>query len=156
MLEINREHRSPHHKARPAKPTLVVIHASAGKSDAGDLSWIVAKESGISYHYLVGRDGEVYELVSPGRIAYHAGVSEWGGVKHCNTYSIGVSWSNRHDGSELLTGAQLKAMRGLLDHLAVKYPTIKEAVTHRDVAPTRKSDPEKIPNFHKADWCGPL
>jgi N-acetylmuramoyl-L-alanine amidase len=155
-MEINREHRSPHHKARPKPPTLVVIHASAGKSDAGDVSWIVNPKSGISYHYLVGRDGEVYELVSPDRIAYHAGVSEWKGVKHCNTYSIGVSWSNRHDGAEPLTGAQLKAMRELLDFLKAKHPTLKEAVTHKDVAPTRKSDPERIPNFHKADWCGAL
>jgi len=155
-MELNREYRSPHHKARPAKPTLVVMHASAGKSDAGDLSWIVSPQSKVSYHYLVGRDGEVYELVSPDRIAYHAGLSEWNGVKHCNTYSVGVSWANRNDGSEPLTGAQLKGMRELLDWLAVKYPTLKEVVTHKDVAPTRKSDPEKVPNFYKPDWCGPL
>lgn len=155
-MELNREHRSPHHKARATKPTLIVMHASAGKSDAGDLSWIVSPQSKVSYHYLVGRDGEVYELVSPDRIAYHAGVSEWRGVKHCNAYSVGVSWANRNDAAEPLTGAQLKSMRELLDWLAVKYPSIKEVVTHKDVAPTRKSDPEKVPNFHKPDWCGPL
>lgn len=155
-LKINFEHRSPHHKARTRKPTLVVIHASAGKSDAGDISWIVSPQSKVSYHYLVGRDGEVYELVSPERVAYHAGVSEWKGEKHCNSYSIGVAWANRNDGAESLTGAQLKSMRELLDWLSVKHPTLKESVTHKDVAPNRKSDPEQAPNFYKPDWCGPL
>lgn len=155
-MEIDREHRSPNFKARTQKPTLIVLHASAGKSDAGDLDWICRKESGVSYHYLVGRDGTVYELVDPAKHqAWHAGVSEWKGVKHCNGYSIGASWANRHDG-EPLTGAQLKAMRELLDHLAAKHPTVVEVVTHKDVAPGRKSDPELVPNFHKPDWCGPL
>lgn len=153
-MEINREHRSPHHKARPAKPTLIVLHASAGKSDMGDVSWICSPKSGVSYHYLVGRDGEIYELVSPDRIAYHAGVSEWKGVKHCNAYSIGVSWSNRHDQTEFLTAAQLKGMRDLIDHLAAKYPTITEVVTHAMVAPVRKTDPDHCPNYHAPDWVG--
>lgn len=155
-MQINREYRSPHHKSRTGKPTLVVMHSSAGRSDKGDLSWIVSPVSKVSYHYLIGRDGEVYELVSPDRIAYHAGVSEWKGAKSCNRYSIGVSWSNRNDGVEALTGGQLKAMRELLDWLKAKYPTLTEVVTHKDVAPNRKSDPEQAPNFHKADWCGTL
>ena len=155
-MEINREHRSPHHKARTAKPTLIVLHASAGKSDAGDVSWMCSPKSGVSYHYLVGRDGEVYELVPPERIAYHAGVSEWKGVKHCNAYSIGVSWANRHDQSEFLTAAQIKAMRELIDWLAAKYPTLTEVVTHAMVAPGRKTDPDHCPNYHAPDWVGPL
>ncbi len=153
-MAINREHRSPHHKARTQKPTIIVLHASAGKSDAGDLSWIVSPKSGVSYHYLVGRDGEVYELVSPDRIAYHAGVSEWKGVKHCNAYSIGVAWANRHDRVEPLTAAQLTAMRDLLNHLCERYPSIGEIVTHAQVAPGRKRDPLDIPNYFGPDWEG--
>lgn len=157
-MEIERERRSPNHKARPAgvKPSLVVLHASAGKSDAGDLSWICSPQSKVSYHYLIGRDGTVYELVRPERIAYHAGESEWKGRKFCNQYSIGVSWCNRHDGVETLTGKQVAAMRELLDHLAAQFPSVTEVVTHKDIAPTRKSDPERIPNFHKPDWCGAI
>ncbi len=155
-MEIDREHRSPNHKARTQKPTLIVIHASAGRSDMGDVSWICSPQSGVSYHYLVGRDGTVYELVGPSRQAWHAGKSEWRGVPHCNAYSIGVAWSNRHDGVEPLTGAQLKAMRELLDWLAEQYPTLTEVVTHADVSPGRKTDPEGCPTFYKPDWCGPL
>lgn len=157
-MEINREHRSPNNKPRPSgvKPTLICLHASAGKSDAGDLSWICSPKSGVSYHYLVGRDGEVYELVDPKFQAYHAGESEWKGKKFVNQFSIGVAWANRHDNTEFLTGAQLKAMRELIDWLATKYPSLTEVVTHKDVAPKRKLDPEHIPNYHGPDWVGQL
>ena len=157
-MEIERESRSPNQKARPAgvKPSLVVLHASAGKSDAGDLSWMCNAASKVSYHYLIGRDGTVYELVPPERMAYHAGESEWKGRKFCNQYSIGVAWCNRHDASEPLTAAQVRAGRALLDWLAVKHPTLTEVVTHKDVAPRRKSDPHLTPNFHAPDWCGVL
>jgi N-acetylmuramoyl-L-alanine amidase len=152
-MEIDREHRSPNHKARPAgvTPSHIVLHASAGKSDVGDLDWICRKESGVSYHYLVGRDGSIYELVSPKMQAWHAGVSEWKGRKYVNQFSIGCAWANRHDGVEMLTGAQLKAMRELLDHLADTHGAL-EVVTHADVSPGRKTDPLKTPNFYPGDW----
>lgn len=157
-MEIERERRSPNQKARPAgvKPTLIVLHASAGKSDAGDLSWICSPASKVSYHYLIGRDGTVYELVPPERMAWHAGESEWKGRKFCNQFSIGVAWANRHDGTEPLTAAQLRAMRELLNHVAVAYPSVTEVVTHQMIAPTRKDDPTKIPNWYAGDWVGAI
>lgn len=153
-MEIDREHRSPNHKPRQSgvKPTLIVVHASAGKSDAGDLSWMEKRESGVSYHYLVGRDGTVYELVDPKEQAWHAGQSEWKGRKYCNAYSIGVAWSNRHDGAEPLTAAQLRSMRDLIDWLVERYPSVTEVVTHAMVSPGRKTDPDKCPNFYAPDW----
>lgn len=157
-MECNREHRSPNKKPRPTNvlPTLIILHSSAGKSDAGDLSWICNPASKVSYHYLVGRDGEVYELVSPKLQAWHAGVSEWKGRTFCNGYSIGVAWSNRNDSTEFLTGGQLQAMRALIDHLADEFPSLTEVVTHQDVAPGRKNDPHAAPNFYAPDWVGPL
>lgn len=157
-MEIERERRSPNFKVRQSgvKPTLIVLHASAGKSDAGDLSWICSPASKVSYHYLVGRGGTVYELVDPKHQAWHAGASEWKGRKFCNQYSIGVAWANRHDGTEPLTAAQLRAMRDLLNHLAVAYPSVTEVVTHQMIAPTRKDDPTKIPNWYAGDWVGAI
>lgn len=155
-MESNREFRSPHHKPRPAgvKPSLIVLHATAGKSDKGDLAWLCDVKSKVSYHYLVGRDGEVYEVVDPKAQAWHAGVSEWKGRKFCNQYSIGVAWSNRHDQTEPLTGAQIRAMRELLNWLCERYPSITEIVTHAMVSPGRKDDPERCPNWFALDWVG--
>jgi N-acetylmuramoyl-L-alanine amidase len=153
-VEIERERRSPNKKARPANTpvTLIVLHASAGKSDAGDLSWICAPQSKVSYHYLVTRDGAVHELVDPKEQAWHAGVSEWQGRKFCNQYSIGVAWSNRHDGTEPLTAGQVRAMRALLQRLLQKHPKVTAIATHAEVSPGRKSDPDHVLGFFRDDW----
>jgi N-acetyl-anhydromuramyl-L-alanine amidase AmpD len=146
-------HPSPNFKARPAGTVVdtIVLHASAGKSDAGDVSWIQAPASGISYHVLVGRDGRVYRFVDPRHQAYHAGVSEFRGRKFCNRYSIGVAFANRHDGVEPLTQPQIAAMRTVLRELCAAYP-IKHITTHGEVSPGRKTDPHRIPNFVVAEW----
>jgi N-acetylmuramoyl-L-alanine amidase len=153
-VEIERERRSLNKKSRaPNTPiTLVVLHASAGKSDAGDLSWICSPKSGVSYHYLVTRDGIVHELVDPREQAWHAGQSEWQGRKFCNAYSIGVAWANRHDGSEPLTAGQIRGMRELLAWLLTRYPTITAIATHAEISPERKSDPDKVLGFYRPDW----
>jgi N-acetylmuramoyl-L-alanine amidase len=146
-------HPSPNFKARPAGTVIdtIVLHASAGKSDAGDVSWIASPQSGISYHVLVGRDGRVYRFVDPRHQAYHAGVSEFRGRKFCNRYSIGVAFANRHDGVEPLTKPQMDAMRTVLRELCAAYP-IKHITTHAAVSPGRKTDPLKTPNFVVAEW----
>lgn len=153
-MDIERDKRSPNKKPRPANTpvTLIVLHASAGKSDAGDVSWMCSPQSKVSYHYLVGRDGTIYELVDPKEQAWHAGDSEWQGRKFCNAYSIGVAWANRHDGTEPLTAAQLRGMRDLLAHLLAKHPKVTAIATHAEVSPKRKTDPDKCPNFHRPDW----
>lgn len=153
-MDIERDRRSPNRKprARGVVPTLIVLHASAGKSDAGDLSWICSPQSKVSYHYLVTRDGAVHELVDPSEQAWHAGDSAYKGRTFCNGFSIGVAWANRHDGTEMLTGGQLTAMRGLLAHLLKRFPSVTAIATHAEVSPGRKTDPEKIPNYFPADW----
>ena len=150
-------HPSPNYKARPAGTVVdtIVLHASAGKSDTGDVSWIQSPQSGISYHVLVGREGTVYRFVDPKHQAYHAGVSEFQGRKFCNRYSIGVSFANRHDGTEPLTKPQMAAMESVLRELVAAWP-IKHITTHAAVSPTRKTDPLKIPNFLLSDWTGLL
>jgi N-acetylmuramoyl-L-alanine amidase len=146
-------HPSPNFKLRPKaeKPSVIVLHASAGKSDAGDVSWIVSPKSGISYHILIGRDGTVYRFVDPKHMAYHAGVSEFKGRKFCNQFSIGVAFANRHDGTEMLTGAQIEAGKKVMAELITAWP-IRHITTHAEIAPGRKTDPLKIPNFYLADW----
>ena len=146
-------HPSPNFKQRPKgeKPSVIVLHASAGKSDAGDVSWIVSPKSGISYHILIGRDGAVYRFVDPKHMAYHAGESMFKGRKFVNQFSIGVSFANRHDGTEMLTGAQIEKGKTVVRELIGDWP-IKHITTHAEIAPNRKTDPLKIPNFYLADW----
>lgn len=99
------------------KPTLVIIHADAGGTDAGTIDWIVRSSAKagnpVSYHYLVGRDGTVYRFVKETEKAWHAG-------KKCrfhgeevegslNPTSIGVCFANNGKGDEFYTVEQYKA-----------------------------------------------
>lgn len=134
---------SPNHSPRPAgvKPDLLIIHGTAGKSDAGDIAWCRDPVSKVSYHYIVGRDGKVYQLVADDRKAWHAGLSDWQGRGNCNDYSIGIGLSNRGDG-EKYTDAQYTALRSLVGQLRTKHGIPWERVVgHYHVSPGRKTDP---------------
>lgn len=141
-------HRSPHFNSRPkgAAIRLICLHADAGASDKGTLSWLAAEESKVSYHILVGRDGTAYEVVDPRKRAWHAGKSVWKGASNCNDYSVGVAFANRHDGTEPLTDAQLATMLDVVRDLAGRFP-IADVVTHAMIAPSRKTDPNDSPRF---------
>lgn len=134
---------SPNHHARPAGTTvdLLVIHGTAG-TDAGDLAWCCDPRSGVSYHYLILRDGTIHRLVSELRRAWHAGVSEWEGRSNVNDYSIGIGLSNRGPG-EPYTDAQYDALAALTRDIMARHPAITpdRIVGHADVSPGRKADP---------------
>jgi len=135
---------TPHHSARPDSAVIscIVLHCDAGRSEEGTISWLANPDSKVSYHYLVGRGGAVYQFVDEDRKAWHAGVSSFGGMKFCNNYSIGCSFANRNDG-EPYTDEALAAMTELCRDLMTRYPVIsRDRVTaHYVVSPTRKSDP---------------
>ena len=123
-----------------AKPDLIVLHGTAGRSDEGDLSWLTSKDSGVSYHYLIGRSGSIYRLVNDEHRAWHAGKSEWEGRSDCNTYSIGIGLSN--DGEEPFTDAQYESLGHLLDLLTTRHMIpLDRIVGHYHVSPGRKTDP---------------
>lgn len=133
---------SPNRNARPAgtKPDLVVIHGTAGRSDAGDVSWCTDPRSGVSYHYIVGRDGTVWQLVPDEERAWHAGESVWQGRPNCNDYSLGVALSN--DGKEPYPEAQVRAAGELVADLCRRWGIPWERiVSHALVSPGRKTDP---------------
>ena len=140
---------SPNHGARPsgAKPDLIVIHGTAGKTDEGDVAWCTDPRSEVSYHYIVGRDGKIYQLVPDEARAWHAGVSSWEGVPDCNDYSIGVAFSN--DGREPYTRQQYAAGGVLLAELVRRHGIATHRIVgHYHVSPGRKTDP-----WYHFDWA---
>lgn len=137
---------SPNFNARPAgtRIRLIVLHADAGASEAGTISWLLSKQSKASYHYLVGRDGSVTQLVREEDRAWHAGVSEWAGVKGCNDYSLGLSFANRMDGKEAYPESQVAAGVELVALLMTTHGITLDAITtHEQIARPmgRKQDP---------------
>lgn len=145
---------SPNKNDRPAgvRPSLIVVHGTAGSSDAGDVSWCCTsqaqldqqhgkgKYSAVSYHYIIGRDGKIYQLVPDDKRAWHAGVSSYNGRKGCNDFSIGIGISN--NGEEDYTAKQYTACKELVEMLRTKHdiPLVR-VVGHCHVSPGRKTDP---------------
>jgi N-acetylmuramoyl-L-alanine amidase len=146
------ERRSPNHNSRGAKKVaLIVLHADAGRTDAGTLAWLQSSESKVSYHILVGRDGTAYRCVPDDRRAWHAGKANWMGEKDVNGISLGLAFANRHDGIEGLTGAQRATAQAIVAGWQQTYGPIP-VTTHAQVAPGRKTDPEQMPGFALADY----
>lgn len=134
---------TPHFNARPASAlvSLVVLHADAGKSDAGTISWLASPDSKVSYHYLIGRTGVVYQFVADSQRAWHAGVSSFKRRPNCNDFSLGVSFANDQAG-EPFTDAAIDAGVILVAELCSKHGIpIDRITTHAIVSPGRKTDP---------------
>lgn len=130
-------------------PELLVLHGTAGQTEAGDLSWICDPKSRVSYHYLVGRSGQIYRLVHERFRAWHAGVSSYrgktdAGGKSVNGISIGVAFANRgpHPTPEPYPPGQIEAGAVLCaDIWHRRGLDLSRITTHAVVSPGRKTDP---------------
>jgi N-acetylmuramoyl-L-alanine amidase len=133
------------HSARGADIRCIVLHADAAANEAGTISWIQSPASGVSYHYLVGRDGTIYQFVQDDRKAWHAGKSAWDDVTDVNPVSLGVSFSNDQI-NEPFTDAALAAGAELCAKLCKAHNIPVDELhltTHAVVCrpPGRKTDP---------------
>jgi len=98
----------------------------------------------VSAHFLVCRDGALWQFVPCAERAWHAGESSWKGRARCNDFSIGIELEGT--GEAPFTAAQYRQLARLTRVLKARYP-IRDIVGHSDIAPGRKSDPG--PRF---DW----
>ena len=155
---------SPHFDARPpgCSIDLIVVHAISlpagqfggpfiddlflGRLDA-DAEPSLADLVGlrVSAHFLVRRDGTLWQYVSCAQRAWHAGVSNHRGRTRCNDFSIGIELEGSDH--QAFEAAQYVTLAQLLPALCRAYP-IHEIVGHSDIAPQRKTDPG--PYF---DWA---
>ncbi|MCF0253270.1 MAG: 1,6-anhydro-N-acetylmuramyl-L-alanine amidase AmpD [Duodenibacillus sp.] len=92
----------------------------------------------VSSHFFIGRGGAVTQFVACGARAWHAGLSEFGGRRRFNDFSIGVELEGTD--FEPFEEAQYAALAELLAALAAAYP-LRAALAHSDIAPGRKTDP---------------
>jgi AmpD protein len=155
---------SPNHDARPAETiiSLVVVHGISlppgefggdgierlftNRLDRGTHpGYATVATLKVSAHFLIRRDGALFQFVSCADRAWHAGVSAWNGRPHCNDFSIGIEL----EGTDLIpyTSAQYAMLARLVQALRRRYP-IDDIVGHSDIAPGRKTDPG--PAF---DWA---
>ncbi|WP_254245010.1 N-acetylmuramoyl-L-alanine amidase [Hymenobacter sp. BRD67] len=122
------------------KPNYVIIHHTAQKSTEQTLKTFAQTKTQVSAHYVIGRDGQVYHLLSDYLRAWHGGVARWGSITDINSVSIGIELDN--DGAEPFQDAQLASLLKVLGSLKRAYNIpVANFIGHGDIAPTRKSDP---------------
>lgn len=135
-------HPSPNFGPRKgdARPELVVLHYTAMKDCAGALRALCSKAVEVSAHYLIGRDGAVFQLVDEEMRAWHAGAGSWGGAGDVNSRSIGIELDN--DGYSPFSAPLMTSLEELLQGVLGRWKIESKAViAHSDMAPGRKIDP---------------
>ena len=101
-------------------------------------------KSEVSCHYLISREGKIYNLLCPKFKGWHAGISEWKNVKNLNDYSIGIELENKgHEhGYTNFTNSQYHKLKKLIKFLKFNFFIKDEDIIfHSDIAPNRKKDP---------------
>lgn len=125
---------------------------SPGKSRGRILPVSKEKRTYASAHFMIARDGKIYQLVPEHHQAYHAGMSHWDGRDYLNRWTIGIEYIGAHPDDikrygldpELakFTDDQYAAGSMLIAQLKTKYGfPLSNVVGHDQVAPERKVDP---------------
>ena len=124
------------------RPVLVVLHFTDQDSAQESLDTLRSRNQGgrVSSHYLVGKDGRLYQLVADRDRAWHAGAGRWGAITDVNSASIGIEIDN--DGRSPFPQVQIDSLIVLLGDLTkrLQIPP-SQIIGHSDLAPTRKVDP---------------
>ena len=121
-------------------PDMIVLHYTAMSSAEAALERLCSPGHEVSAHYLIGRRGELWQLVAEGQRAWHAGAGSWGAVGDVNSRSIGIELDN--DGKVPFPEPQMSVLESLVERLMVRWHIPPERViAHSDMAPTRKFDP---------------
>ena len=75
-------------------PDMIVLHYTAGTSAESSALFLTRPEVSASAHVVIGREGEVFQLVPFNIEAWHAGKSSYRGRCELNHYSIGIELDN--------------------------------------------------------------
>lgn len=79
---------------KEGQPDTVVIHYTAGASVASSVNTLRDPNIKASAHLVIGKKGEITQLIAFNKIAWHAGTSDWQGRTGLNKYSIGIEIDN--------------------------------------------------------------
>lgn len=100
----------------------------------------------VSAHYLIARDGRLWQLVDEDMRAWHAGAGSWQGQGDVNSRSIGIELDN--DGASPFSELQMTVLESLLSAVMARHDVpCAGIIAHSDMAPVRKQDPGR-----RFDW----
>lgn len=135
------ERRVPEGKAPVRR---VILHYTGMEDAEAALSLLCSEAGGVSCHYFVHEDGEVWQMVHEEHRAWHAGKSLWRGEDDLNSSSVGIEIQNPgHEwGYRPFPPAQIESVVRLVGEIAARHKIDRaDVIGHSDIAPTRKDDP---------------
>lgn len=124
------------------RAVMIVLHYTGENNVQRALQVLRSRNSAgrVSAHYLIGREGVIYQLVAESQRAWHAGDSQWSDSQDVNSISIGIELDN--DGHEPYAQPQIDALLRLLADVTARLEIPRSNIVgHADVAPSRKDDP---------------
>ncbi len=143
-LAIER-HPSPNFDNRACAISHIILHYTDMTDCDAALARLCDAAAKVSAHYLIRRDGHIFQLVDEVDRAWHAGVSYWQGETDMNSVSIGIELD--HDGHKdgamaAFPEAQMAALISLLQKVIARHNIAPQNILgHSDIAPGRKIDP---------------
>ena len=93
----------PYYDERACKIDMIVLHAVAYAPQQAIQTFV---DHGVSSHYVIGQDGELWQLVGERHRAWHAGKSFWRGADDLNSHAIGIELCSPSLGQKPFTTAQ--------------------------------------------------
>ena len=145
-MKLIHKFKSPNYNERKTDEIkLIIIHYTALKSISESIIHLTSKKNKVSTHYIISKNGQIYNLVSEKKRAWHAGKSYWQGKIDINSNSIGIELdyfpteiNNRYNNK--LIYSLIKLLKQLIKKYKIKPVNI---LGHSDIAPYRKIDPGK-------------
>ena len=137
--------KSKNFDSRKYKIQFIVLHYTETKNLEKAIDLLTSKKRKVSCHFVVDTDGQIYNLVSESKRAWHAGESSWKGLQDMNSRSIGIEIVN--PGEKKLKNypkVQINQLINLIHFLEEKFNIpFYNILGHSDIAPHRKIDPGK-------------
>jgi len=145
-MKLIHKYKSPNfNKRKYNKINLVIIHYTALDSISDSIKYLCAKKNKVSSHYVISEKGQIYNLVSENKRAWHAGQSYWKEDTDINSSSIGIEIDySAHKKNTKFNEKIIYSLVHLLKTIVKKYKILPENILgHSDIAPYRKIDPGK-------------
>jgi N-acetylmuramoyl-L-alanine amidase len=131
---------SPNFSKRPCGIDCIVIHHTGylGQRFGAAVNWFSKKESKVSAHYVIERNGVITRCVPEAKKAWHSGRSILHGESGVNDFSIGIELVG--DGSrKKFTKKQLKSLRKLIINIRNRIEIPRNRIVgHCHISPKRK------------------
>jgi len=151
MLKIIEKHLPSGYSKRPISVKGIILHHISGinldknkKYDAEFVRQIFITYK-VSAHFLINRDGSIWELVKPPLRCWHAGKSSFRGVSGLNSHTLGIEFvgsdQDEFEEEQYIAGAKLCAKLMADYNIPTKWITMHRIVSGSTVRTDAKQDP---------------